>query len=111
MFGHRRADVVGRDAHEVFAGTNAPVEHVEHFERRVAEAEAFDEEILVRDRNGRGLWMRAHVNPVLDAKGAIRNVVTVLADITESKQMQVLQREVLEAVASDMPLAEVMNLI
>ena len=110
-FGHRPADVIGQDGHEVFAGTNAPVEVVDHFERRLANGRAFDEDIFVTDKDGRTVWMQAHVNPILGASGAIQNVVTVLADITESKQMQVLQREVLEAVAGDMPLVEVMNLI
>ena len=48
---------------------------------------------------------------LLDAAGRLRNTTVVIANITKAKQLQVLQRDVLEAVANDIPLKEVMQLI
>jgi diguanylate cyclase (GGDEF)-like protein/PAS domain S-box-containing protein len=110
MFGHQRAEIVGQNAGEVFAAT-ASRQVLRHFRRRVERGSGFEEELLLRDKDGRSIWVHAVVNPILDAAGRLRSAVTVVSNITEAKQLQVLQRDVLEAVANDLPLKEVMRIV
>ena len=111
MFGYSRAEVMGRDADEIFAGRNARHESLTRFRRLVESRKGFHEDLFICDKRGVGKWIYAAVNPVLDTAGKIGHVVAVFSNINENKQVQFLQRDVLEAVASDMPLAEVMALI
>src|SRR6185369_3672640 len=50
-------------------------------------------------------------SPIWDNQNHVKNLVIVLTDITETKQIQTLQQVVLEAVASQLPLAGVADLI
>jgi diguanylate cyclase (GGDEF)-like protein/PAS domain S-box-containing protein len=111
MFGYSRAEAIGRDADDIFAGRNARHESLTRFRRLVESGKSFHEDLFVCDKNGVGKWIYAAVNPIFETAGTIGNVVAVFSDINENKQVQFLQRDVLEAVASDMPLTEVMNLI
>lgn len=50
-------------------------------------------------------------NPVRDDQGRIRNFIAVLWDVTDTKHIQALQRIVLEAVVSGLPLRDVADLL
>ena len=51
-----------------------------------------------------GALAAGHVRPVRGADGRVENLVCVLENTTDSRQIQKLQRDVLEAVAQDLPL-------
>ncbi|MFG1403680.1 putative bifunctional diguanylate cyclase/phosphodiesterase [Xanthobacter sediminis] len=58
------------------------------------------------------MWVSATFNRVIDSvTGDITNIVAVLADITQIKQIEELQRDVLASVVSDEPLGSVAELI
>ncbi|MDB5563373.1 MAG: hypothetical protein JWN11_2791, partial [Hyphomicrobiales bacterium] len=111
MFGYERAEVMGKSAEAVFVGKYNSLETVSHLRRRADGGTSFQEDVLTRDKFGNEIWVSLVVNPILDAAGAIRNVVTVVTNITDNKRLQVLQRDALEAVASDLPLPQTMALI
>ncbi|MDR3473137.1 MAG: EAL domain-containing protein [Devosia sp.] len=110
MFGYERADILGRLSREVFAATISQ-EVLQLLRRRIESGHGFQEELFVRDKDGRNIWVHAVINPVTDGAGQLRNAVTVISNITEAKHLQLLQRDVLEAVANDMQLKDVMRLI
>lgn len=68
------------------------------------------EEIVV-GKHGQRYWVKAISNPVLDAGGQWRYTISVLTDITRSKMHEVLQHRVLDAMARDRPLAEVLEMV
>ncbi len=68
------------------------------------------EEIVV-GKNGQRYWSKVLSNPVPDGDGAWQYTVTTLTDITTSKMHEVLQRRVLEAMARDCPLVEVLEMV
>ncbi|HVX80784.1 MAG TPA: EAL domain-containing protein [Devosiaceae bacterium] len=111
MLGYRRGEMIGRTALEIFAGRSASEATIRRLERRMDAVRAFNEELFVRDASGRNLWVHAAINPIAEKNGEIGNIVVLLSDITESKHLQILQRDVLEAVANDQPVDEVMRLI
>jgi diguanylate cyclase (GGDEF)-like protein len=63
------------------------------------------------DRHGSELWLTLLVRPVFTADGEFKHLVGFLENTTESRYIQSLQRDVLEAIAQDVPLAGVMTLI
>lgn len=111
LFGYSLADVHGKLPPELLAGENIATDTLVRLRRKLSEAEAFTEEFAGRDRRGNTVWVSAAVNPILDAKGALANVVVVLTDITSLKRIQSLQDGVLEALASGLSLSEVADFL
>jgi diguanylate cyclase (GGDEF)-like protein/PAS domain S-box-containing protein len=111
MFGFERHEVIGRSSRDVFASRAMATDVFTRLRHRVDAAKPFHEELNVRDKAGRNIWVHIAVNPVLDEQGGIVNTVAVISNITEGKQLQLLQRDVLEAVAGDLLLPDVMQLI
>ena len=62
-------------------------------------------------KDGAVFWMSTVVKPLYDDDGELAHYLLVFSDINDSKQIQRLQRDVLEAIAQDEPLREVMDLI
>ncbi|MDN9002334.1 hypothetical protein Q0P64_13710, partial [Staphylococcus aureus] len=60
---------------------------------------------------GQRYWAKVSSNPICDADGGWRYTITVLTDITRSKMHEVLQHRVLEAMARERPLTEVLELV
>ena len=69
------------------------------------------EEVRTHDRNGREVWLTLVLRPVFADDSSFKHLVGILEDTTESRQIQKLQRDVLEAVAQEMALRDVMTLI
>ena len=78
---------------------------------QVRQGKTFHEEVWAFDKGGNELCLLATVRPVLSAGGRVENLVCVLENTTESRQIQALQRDVLEAVAQDKPLRQVGSMI
>jgi c-di-GMP-specific phosphodiesterase len=111
MFGYERAEVMGKTSLEVFGGRNAEPEDVIRLKRRTDAALNFHEDTIARDKFGKEIWVSLKVNPILDGTGAIKNVVSVITNVSDSKHLEALQRDTLEAVANDLPLADIMALV
>lgn len=111
MLGYTPDEVIGRPARELF--DNARYTQAD-YERRWSELRAgrvLREEVRVFDKAGRELWLTLTMRPLLDGCGGINKLIGMLEDTTETRQIQDLQREVLEALAQDKPLPEVMAFI
>ncbi|MDR2326145.1 MAG: EAL domain-containing protein [Acidovorax sp.] len=68
------------------------------------------EEVVV-GKQGQRYWAKVSSNPICDDDGRWRYTITVLTDITRSKMHEVLQHRVLEAMARERPLTEVLELV
>ena len=62
-------------------------------------------------KNGQRRWVRIDSRPVVDEHDGQRYTVSVLTDITDAKTHAALQQRVLEAMARERPLTEVLELI
>src|SRR5690606_27692109 len=78
---------------ELFAGRSAKVDE------------------LVTGKEGHRYWAHLICNPVMDACGDWQYTVSVLLDITKTKMHEVLNNRVLEAMARDLPLMEVLAMV
>lgn len=111
MFGYELAEVRGRWPTELLAGLRTDPKVLRHLRRRAGVERGFHEELITYSKSGEEIWVSTTVNAVVNADGALKNIVAVLADITENKQIEALQRDVLEALAKDMPLPDIAAMI
>ncbi|HEY4251607.1 MAG TPA: EAL domain-containing protein [Roseomonas sp.] len=111
MFGYALAEVRGQLPTELLAGKRTDPKVLGHLRRRAGVERGFHVELLTYAKSGEEIWVSTTVNTVLNTDGTLKNIVAVLADITENKQIEALQRDVLEALAKDTPLQAIMDMI
>ncbi|HEY0917701.1 sensor domain-containing protein [Devosia sp.] len=111
IFGYTAEEALGRPALELLGQNRLDARTLERLTGQVRKGRTFHEEIRAFDKHGKELWMLATVRPVRGADGQVDNLVCSLENTTESRKIQTLQRDVLEAVAQDMPLRQVADLI
>jgi diguanylate cyclase (GGDEF)-like protein/PAS domain S-box-containing protein len=107
VFGFSREEASGKVASDLICG---PYTDRDALARMTATVDAEGhgrEDILAYDARGNEIWVSVTINSILDDGGNVRNFVGVLADITESKQIHSLQHHILEALADDMPVRDV----
>lgn len=111
QFGYRIADALGKLPTDFLVGEGTDVDTLARLQRKAWQDQGFTEDILCYDRSGNPVWVSAAVNPIRDAQGDVTNVVVELTDIAALKRVQSLQDDVLEALASNISLAEVMDFL
>lgn len=72
---------------------------------------AVGREEIVSGQQGQRYWAKVISNPVMGPDGQWRYTVTILTDITRAKMHEALQHQVLEAMARERPLAEVLDMV
>lgn len=111
MFGYSRDELIGRVPSVLLAGQHTDPKTLKALSRLSQGERSVTIELIGYDKPGRELWISATVNPIFDEQGKLRNAVCVISNITETRQTQVLQQRVLEAVARDDELPDVARLI
>ena len=56
---------------------------------------------------GEEIWLAAHVKAFRNARGKVKYIVALLADITESRQLWSLQQLIMTALADEIPITEI----
>ena len=107
MFGHRIEQAEGRQIGELLAGPDTDRRVFKRLQRCVASESGMDEEILAYDSNGDEIWLSAHVKAFCNARGKVKYIVALLADITESRQLWSLQQLIMTALADEIPITEI----
>jgi c-di-GMP-specific phosphodiesterase len=111
LFGYERDEVIGRVPVALLAGRHSDPEVVRQLNKVARNQHGLTLETISYGKDGREIWISVTVNPVFGADGAFRHAVSVVANVTETRQTQVLQQTVLEAVAKDQTLPEIAALI
>ena len=111
MLGYAPEEVYGRGARELFGSSRYSDADYARIWRDLNRGRMVSEEVRTHDRNGREVWITMRLRVLKDDAGQVKHLVGVLEDTTETRQIQSLQRDVLEAVAQDMPLQAVTALI
>ena len=111
MFGYRAGDMEGRSATELLASDGFDAGTMERVQKEVAHGRTFEEEVPVVGKTGEIFWKSTVVKPLYDDHGGVAHYLLVFSDISDSKQIQRMQRDVLEAIAQDRPIRDVMDLI
>jgi diguanylate cyclase (GGDEF)-like protein/PAS domain S-box-containing protein len=111
MLGYEPREVYGRRAREVLGSKHYTDDDYARIWGEFRRGRSVQEEVRTHDRNGREVWLTVVLRAVFEKDGTFKHLIGVLEDTTESRQIQTLQRDVLEAVAQEVPLAEVMTMI
>ena len=109
LFGYTREEANGLAPEELLNGPYTDPATIERLHNLVHTKGAAEEELLVYDKFGNEIWVSTAVNAIHDEQGSLKHLIVLLTDITESKQLQSLQHHILEALADERPLMEVMN--
>lgn len=109
-FGWAVDDVLGREVPELITGRPANV-FLAKGGAELREGRSVTSEQLVVGRDGHRYWAKLMCNPVLDPAGTWQYTVSILFDITNTKMHEVLNNRVLEAMARDTLLREVLEMV
>jgi diguanylate cyclase (GGDEF)-like protein/PAS domain S-box-containing protein len=107
MFGHSIEQAEGRQIGELLAGPHTDRSVLRRLQRCVGCESGMDEEILAYDCSGEEIWLGAHVKAFRNARGKVKYIVALLADITESRQLWSLQQLIMTALADEIPITEI----
>jgi diguanylate cyclase (GGDEF)-like protein/PAS domain S-box-containing protein len=107
MFGHRIEQAQGQQINELLAGPHTDRRVLKRLQRCIASESGVDEEILAYDSHGEDIWLSAHVKAFRNARGKVKYIVALLADITESGQLWSLQQLIMTALADEIPITEI----
>jgi diguanylate cyclase (GGDEF)-like protein/PAS domain S-box-containing protein len=111
MLGYTLAEMQGKVPSAIVTGPHTDAETLMRVRQHVVFGESFRAEILIYDRWGKPLWISAVVNAVVNGDGNCTSMVGVWTDITNTKMHEVLQQKALHAIAREVPIADVMQLI
>jgi diguanylate cyclase (GGDEF)-like protein/PAS domain S-box-containing protein len=110
MFGWSLREMQDQKMLELLA-QQTPVEMFERVRSDLRKGRPAQMEEVVTGREGRRYWSKIICNPVMDAQGEWAYTVSMLLDITKTKIHEVLHQRALQAMASDMPLMQVLEVV
>lgn len=90
---HSSAELIQQVRHELNAGRSVSTEEI------------------LTSKVGHRYWVNMMLNPVKDKNGHWQKTVAVLLDITKTKMHEVLNNRILEALARDLPLIAVLEMV
>jgi len=111
MFGYAPEEVLGRRGRDVLGTPHYKESDYKRLWTNLMRGREVREEVRSLDKFGGEVWLTLTLRPLFNPDGSFRHLVGIMEDTTENRQVQALQRDVLEAVAHERPLAEVMDLI
>ena len=109
LFGYDFDDLEGLHPWSLLAGPLTDQRLHQRVRQSGETGQGFYDDLVLRTRSGEPIWVSAKIDPIHDAEGNFTHLVAMLADITQSKRIQVLQRDLLEALSRDMALSAFMT--
>lgn len=110
MFGWTLEEIANQKLLELLA-QQASSDFFHRIRSELQAGRAVEVEEVVTGKEGRRYWVKLICNPVMDESGQWQYTVSVLADITRTKMHEVLNNRVLEAMAYDLPLLQVLEMV
>lgn len=111
MLGYEFSDVRDRRPREILGARHYMAKDYERILKELHRGRDVRDEVRTFDKAGTELWLSVTLRPVLRPDGSLGHILGILENTTEIRQIQALQRDVLEAVATDLPLRDVMKFI
>nr|WP_261794578.1 EAL domain-containing protein [Comamonas testosteroni] len=110
MLGWTAEEVVGKITIPLIA-PQLSAEFLAQCQKELREGRSLAREEVVVGKQGQRYWAKVISNPIKDAHGGLRYTVSMFTDITSSKMHEALQHRVLEAMARERPLSEVLEMV
>lgn len=110
LFGFPSEEAIGQRPTDFLAGPATGNKALERLRQQAWATDSFQAEILATRKDGRDIWVRINVDPILE-DGRLRNLVVVISDVTEERQIQDLEHDILNALTSTRSFSEIGNLL
>lgn len=107
MFGYSFKEAKGRQANELLVGRHTDRRTLARLRRVIGKESGGEEEILSYDKNGDEIWISANVKAFRSDRGRVKYICALLTDITETTQLRSLQQLIMNALADEIPLADI----
>jgi diguanylate cyclase (GGDEF)-like protein/PAS domain S-box-containing protein len=107
MFGYSLEEAQGRQANALLVGRHTNRRALARLRRQVDEEGGGEAEILSYDKNGDEIWIQANLKAFRNARGHLKYVCAILTDITETRQLRSLQQLIMNALADEIPIADI----
>jgi len=111
MLGYAAAEAIGQNPRKLLGSTQYDDADYRRLWQDLHQGLDVEREIRTYDKSGDEVWLSLTLRPLLAPDGSLKHLLALMEDTTETRQIHALQREVLEAVAQDLPLREVMSFI
>ncbi|WP_346081318.1 oxygen-sensing cyclic-di-GMP phosphodiesterase DosP [Gibbsiella dentisursi] len=107
LFGYEVGEMIGNEPANLFSAEELTPEEFANHQAFPWGQEPILHEAKARTKNGRSLWIRIFSSPIDDTDGPFRGYsLDVVHDITESRRLRDLERDVLQSMASDLSFSE-----
>ena len=110
MFGWADEEVMGKMPISLLA-PQLSADRTQLYQSELRAGRSVGREEIVVGKNGQRYWAKIISNPIANPDGSWRYTVSMLTDITRSKMHETLQHRVLEAMARERPLVDVLELV
>ena len=88
MFGYNRAELLGKDAAELFRSSHQPARFTEEMWKTLHDRRSWQGELVNQRKDGTLQDSSLTISPIFDGRGQMTHFVGIYRDITERKQMQ-----------------------
>ncbi|MES2032305.1 MAG: EAL domain-containing protein [Pseudomonadota bacterium] len=109
MFGYSLEEATGLIPEDFLVGAYTSQATLAYLYQQIRTAGSAEDEILLYDKAGNEVWVSVALNGIHDEDGKLQHLVALMTDITEGKQLQSLQHLILEALADEQPLLDMMD--
>lgn len=94
--GYTEEEALGKEPWSFLKCSNTDMRVVAETYRRMAAGETHVSENVMRTKQGNEIWVSTVFNPVMDQHGNLQQIVSIGADITRQKELELLQRNMLD---------------
>jgi diguanylate cyclase (GGDEF)-like protein/PAS domain S-box-containing protein len=109
VFGFSVEESLGRYPMELLSGKNTAAKTIARLQRGASRNRIHSEEVIAYSKAGEEIWISVSVEVIRDAGNKVTNLVSVIANITETRHIQSLQNLVLEQLANDDPVDRIID--
>jgi len=96
LTGYSLDEISGLPPGKLLQGPDTDPDTIQRIRGKLAQGEAFTEEILNYHQNGKPYWIRMTISPIRDAGGNIQQFIAIEDDITEQKTTEAALRKAKE---------------
>ncbi|MCF8275289.1 MAG: PAS domain-containing protein [Flavobacteriales bacterium] len=94
--GYTAEEALGKEPWSFLSGPNTDHSLIEATYQKMKEGQTFKSDNVLVTKDGSEVWINTAFNPIMDEKGELNQVVSIGVDITQQKELELLQKNMLD---------------